>query len=66
MSYPGHYTSREIADKLYRYARLIEAEANRRKALSELTEAENWLALEREAEETQSMANYLHEIKERL
>lgn len=63
----SQYTSREIATKLYRYALLVEGEMNRQRALGEITgNEEEWVALEREHEEAQAMANYLHELKERI
>jgi hypothetical protein len=62
----SQYTSREIAAKLYRYASLLKAEALKQSAIEELTGGETVNALDHEAEEAQTMANYLHEIKERI
>ena len=61
------YGSREIADKLYRYAALVEVEAAKIKAFDFLTDkGGEWIAWEREANEAQQMANYLWELKEQI
>jgi len=59
--------TRDIAGKLFAYARLIEAEHKRYAALYEITRddhaSEMMNALEREAESVHTMANELWEMK---
>lgn len=63
----AQYGSREIATKLFRYALLVEGEMNRQRAVGEITgNDEEWVVLERERDEAQAMANYLHGLKEQV
>lgn len=58
--------TREIATKLFRYAALVRAEAERRRTIDEITGEDYSSSLEDEAQEVQSMANWLHDLKENI
>ena len=62
------YSSREISDKLRRYAFFLEAEIARYAAVDDFSEDRQDLrrSLERELEETREMQNYFWELKEQV
>jgi C4-dicarboxylate-specific signal transduction histidine kinase len=62
------YGSRDVSQKLMRYAHLLEAELMRLKALDSIIEDESGRisALEAELEDARQMQNYLWELKERI
>lgn len=62
------YASRDVSQKLMRYAHLLEAELMRLKAFDSIVEDESGMiaALEAELEDARQMQNYLWELKERI
>ena len=62
------YTSREISDKLRRYASFLESEIARYAAIDDFSEDRQDFrrSLERELEETREMQNYFWELKKTI
>lgn len=58
--------TREIATKLFRYAALVRAESERLRTIDEITGQDYCSHLENEAQEVQSMANDLWDMKENI
>jgi hypothetical protein len=62
------YTTREIADKLRRYAHFLESEIARYEAMAGLIDIDSdaYIGLANELKQTREMQNYLWEKKERI